>query len=224
MIIDRLISASISNTDDEQYYFGTDNDFWFVYDEETNDAFEIWTADGDGFKTNTQLLSIPSGDTKIVVKNDLQVDGKIVVSGGSEEDPSIELAEGMGFYSIYPLVLGLSLGGEKIISISTSSLINEGNIIAGTNGWFAWNHTKSWMGCPANGQIKWTDYDGTSGVLFDFSESDGDLTILDLGDTSEANLKIGSLLVTNLPTSDPEISGQLWVDTSSSYVVKVSQG
>ena len=33
-----------------------------------------------------------------------------------------------------------------------------------------------------------------------------------------------ALLMPNLPTSDPTITGQLWVDTANSYVIKVSQG
>jgi hypothetical protein len=64
-------------TDGGRLEFGTDGDYWFVYDG-TNTRLELWAKDSDGSGTNAKVFMIEDDTDDLVVPT-----GNIVVSAGN---------------------------------------------------------------------------------------------------------------------------------------------
>ena len=272
MKIEKQVQMTLSNLDDEKYHFGTDNDFWLVYDEETDDAFELWTSDGDGSGTNTQLLSIPSGGAEIfssakffigpaASSTDFPGAHAVVSSintpasdlttniGLVSEELSDDTHKGIGLWGIgYQESSQFAYGimGSAFASPASTGVVFGGSFsanstrAAGTNvGIFAYagGAPNNYALRILNGDISTlntVDWDliDNNGSAFSF-DSSGKTGILEI-DTTNSSEKVnmsgglsvaGSVVsLSGLPTSDPAVAGQLWVDTSASYVIKVSQG
>lgn len=50
------------------------------------------------------------------------------------------------------------------------------------------------------------------------------VTTVDLTTTGDSSIDGASVLMPNLPTTDPAVAGQLWADSTAAFVLKVSQG
>ena len=115
MRIEKYTTSSISNVDDEEFYFGSDNDFWFIYDETTDDAFEFWTSDSDGAGLDAELVSIPSGGTTITVNNDLNIGNDLDVDNDLNVDGNQVLDGTLGI-AANALLSGGGSDGQLILS------------------------------------------------------------------------------------------------------------
>ena len=291
MKIEKQVQMTLSNLDNEKYHFGTDNDFWLVYDEETNDAFEIWTSDGDGLGTDTQLISIPSGGAEITILNDLTVNNNLSIdnnlsvtgvllagsSANSSDFPEAKLIVsngdtganssskiGMAMEAAADLDGALAIGiygqatsngtasatagyfvGKRSNSADTGSTTgftavsflphaggdNIGLYVRASNGAnnYAVDIQDGDFRFQADADFILHDND-SSALSFDASGKTGILEIDTTNSSEKVNMSgglsvAGSIVsLSGLPTSDPAVAGQLWVDTSASYVIKVSQG
>lgn len=72
-----------------------------------------------------------------------------------------------------------------------------------------------------------TTYEFSPQGLIDFLEAEGDFIpenvvtgSIEVGDLTVSQV----LLLTDLPTADPVVAGQVWVDAAADFVLKVSQG
>ena len=177
MRIEKYTTSSISNVDDEEFYFGSDNDFWFIYDETTDDALELWTSDSDGAGLDAELVSIPSGGTTITVnndlvvgndlnvQNDLDVDNDLNVDGNAVVDGTVNIAAN-----------GLLSGGGADGKMILSNLAADQGVLFDTT---------------TNGQLTLTD---ESSAALDLNVT-GDLTVG--GDTKLTTVADGDLLIAN---------------------------
>ena len=63
-----------------------------------------------------------------------------------------------------------------------------------------------------------------SGPVISQNGFEGQAVLTEVQTTGEVRMNGTSIIMTGLPTADPGVAGQLWVDTSAANVLKVSQG
>lgn len=189
-------SGSVDTSDNTEFYFGSDNDFWFIYDETTDDALELWTSDSDGAGLDAELVSIPSGGTTVTinndlvvgndlnVQNDLDVDNDLNVDGNAVIDGTLNIAANA-------LLSGGGADGKLILS----NLAADQGVLFDTT---------------TNGQLTLTDEAAAAldvridGLIFD---GVGPLTLGTDGSTSHS-LTTGDVFCGN----DLEVDGDLYID------------